>query len=217
MSDITLIIGNKNYSSWSMRAWLALRHTGVDFDELVIPLYQTGSKEEIRKHSPSGKVPALRHGEMTIWDSLAICEYLAETFPDARLWPEDRRARMIARAISAEMHSSFQALRGALPMNLHRTIGELPLDAEVHNDINRVAAIWRRSRRHFGNDGDCLFGRFSIADVMFAPVVSRLRTYGITPDENAAAYMDAIWALPTVQEFATAGRNEPWIVPEFER
>jgi glutathione S-transferase len=216
MSDILLVIGNKNYSSWSMRAWLALKHTGVDFEELVIPLYQIGSKEEILKYSPSGKVPALRHGEMTVWDSLAICEYLAETFPDAQLWPEDRRARMIARAISAEMHSSFQALRENLPMNLRAPVSDLPLAPEVQNDINRVAAIWRRSRRHFGNDGDFLFSQFSIADVMFAPVVARFRTYGIAPDENASAYMDAVWASPMVQEFATAARNEPWIVPEFE-
>jgi glutathione S-transferase len=217
MADLTIYLGNKNYSSWSLRAWLALKRTTVAFDEVVIPLYQPGSRETVLKYSPSGRVPALRHDDLTVWESLAICEYLAETFPNFALWPADQAARARARAVSAEMQSSFRALREHMPMNVRSSFPGRGVTPEVQADINRVMAIWRDCRARYGEgNGEFLFGQFTIADAMFAPVVTRFRTYKIDLERDALAYCDTIMALPAMQEWITAAKNEPMIVEAFE-
>lgn len=210
MSAITIVLGSKSVSSWSLRPWLALKHTGRPFEEIVIPLRRPDTADRIRAHSPTGKVPALRHGPVTVWESLAICEYLAETFPDAGLWPEDAHARAVARAVSSEMHAGFVALRTNMPMLLterHPGDGRTP---EVEADIARITTLWRETRARFGTGGPFLFGRFSIADAMFAPVVTRFETYGVALDPAGRAYADAVLALPAMREWTEAARTEPF-------
>jgi glutathione S-transferase len=217
MSDLTIYLGNKNYASWSLRAWLALKRTGAEFDEVVIPLYQTGSRQTVMQYSPSGQVPALRHGDLTVWDSLAICEYLAERFPDTALWPRDPEARAMARAVCAEMHAGFAALRREMPMNIRSSFPGRPLTSEAQADINRIMTIWRDCRSRFGDGkGDFLFGSFTIADAMYAPVVTRFRTYKIDLEREAENYCAAVMGMPEMQEWAVAARNEPMIVEEYE-
>jgi glutathione S-transferase len=216
MAEITIYLGNKNYSSWSLRPWLALKRTGVAFDEVVIPLDEAATRGTILRHSPSGRVPALKHNELTVWDSLAICEYLAESFPEAALWPLDKAARAVARAVSAEMHSGFAALRGHLPMNVRSSFPNRGLTPEVQADVNRIAAIWRDCRKRFAPTGDFLFGEFTAADAMYAPVVSRFRTYRVELEEVSQAYVDAVWALPAMQEWSAAAKNEPMIIESAE-
>ena len=216
MADITIYLGNKNYSSWSLRPWLALKQTGAAFDEEVIPLSEAATRSTVLRFSPSGRVPALKHNELTVWDSLAICEYLAETFPAAKLWPDDKAARAVARAVSAEMHSGFAALRDHLPMNMRSSFPNRGVTPEVQADINRITAIWRDCRKRFGAAGPFLFGGFTIADAMYAPVVSRFRTYKIELEAEAQAYADAVWALPALQEWLTAAKNEPMIIESAE-
>ena len=216
MADLTIYLGNKNYSSWSLRAWLALKRTTVAFDEVVVPLYQPTSRETILKYSSSGRLPALKHGDLTVWDSLAICEYLAESFPTFDLWPKDPALRAAARAVSAEMHSGFPALRQHLPMNIRSSFPGREITPEVQADINRLTAIWRDCRKRFGAGGAFLFGAFSNADAMYAPVVSRFRTYRIELDEVTQAYVDAVWTLPALQEWAIAAGNEPMIIEGAE-
>jgi glutathione S-transferase len=217
MADLTIYLGNKNYSSWSLRPWLVLKHATVTFDEVVIPLYQSGSRETILKYSPSGRVPALRHGDVTVWESLAICEYLAESFPNFELWPQDQAARALARAVSAEMHAGFHALRQHLPMNIRSSFPGRGVTPEVQADINRIMAIWRDCRTRFGEgNGDFLFGQFTIADAMFAPVVTRFRTYKTDIEREAEAYCETIMAMPAMQEWIAAAKNEPMIVEAYE-
>jgi glutathione S-transferase len=215
MADFTIYIGNKTYSSWSLRAWLMMKASGLAFEEVLIPLYQDGSRAELMRHSPSGKVPALRHRNRTVWDSLAIGEYLAEQAPQARLWPEDADARAVARSVSAEMHAGFATLRRLLSMNLRRTIRR-DIPPELQADIDRVTTIWRDCRRDHGAGGAFLFGAFTIADAMYAPVVTRFRTYGVAIDREAQTYADAVWALPTLQDWIAAARNETMVVEAFE-
>ena len=214
---LTLVIGNKNYSSWSMRPWLALRANGIAFDEVFIPLY-TGDddKKRILNFTRSGKVPALIDGDITIWDSLAIIEYAAERFADARLWPEDRAGRAHARSISAEMHSGFPALRNECGMNLHRPVGAISLSADARADIARVQQIWIECRRRYARLGPFLFGTFGAADAMFAPVVHRFRTYAIAVEPEVKAYMDTMMALPAFQEWTSAGLAETLVIEKFE-
>ncbi len=200
MADLTIYLGNKNYSSWSLRPWLVLKQTGVAFDEIVIPLYEPTSKATIMKYSPSGTVP-----------------YLAESFPTFQLWPRDHDARAVARAVCAELHSGFQALRGHLPMNVRSSFPNRGVTPEVQAEINRVMAIWRDCRKRFGEDkGDFLFGHFSIADATYAPVVTRFRTYKLELEREAEAYCETIMALPAMQEWVTAARNEPMIIDAYE-
>ena len=208
MADLTLVIGSKRMSSWSLRAWLALEATGAPFEEIVIPLDTPETHGRILEHSPSGRVPALKDGEQVVWESLAICEYLAERFPDAGLWPSDADARAQARAVAAEMHAGFADLRqdmsfecGADRPGEGHTSGALA-------DIARIAAMWRECRARFGAGGDFLFGAFGIADCMYAPVVSRLITYAEPLDDAAGAYVEAVWALPAMREWAAAARAE---------
>jgi len=210
MSDFMLVIGNRNYSSWSLRAGLVARRSGADFSELLIPLDQPESARAIRVHSTAGMVPVLRHGSLTIWDSLAIAEYLAEWFPDAGLWPTDREERAVARAVTAKMHSGFLALRERLPMDLRaRHMGREETPA-VRRDIARIIEIWTDCRRRTVADGPFLFGGFTIADAFFAPVVGRFRTYGIELSGEAAAYADALWAWPDMQDWLDLANDEPW-------
>ena len=214
---LKLVIGNKNYSSWSMRPWLALRANGIAFEEIFIPLY-TGEadKQRILGFTHSGKVPALIDGDVTIWDSLAIIEYVAERFPQARLWPEDRASRAHARSISAEMHSGFMALRNECGMNLHRPIRAVGLSADARANVARIQQIWIECRERHGKLGPFLFGSFGAADAMFAPVVHRFRTFAIPVAEEAQAYMETMLALPAFQEWTRAGLAESLVIERFE-
>jgi glutathione S-transferase len=215
VATFTLVIGNKNYSSWSLRPWLAMRHARIAFDEVVIPLYRGESKAALLRHSPAGKVPVLEHGGRTVWDSLAIMEYLAETFPAANLWPQDAAARAQARSISAEMHTGFAALRQGMPMNLRERLPSPGRSDTVAADIQRVTAIWRDCRTRFGGTGRFLFGTFSIADAMYAPVATRFRTYAVELDPICHAYADAVLTLPAFQEWQTAAQQEPWVITSY--
>lgn len=219
MSELVLVLANKAYSSWSLRGWLAVRLADIPFREVVIPLREAGTRTEILKYSPSAKCPVLVDGEVTVWESLAIVEYLAEKHPNAPLWPKDAAARAHARAISAEMHAGFIPLRRALPMNLRHRVPCPALDDAVQSDINRIESIWRDARRRFGGamgKGPFLFGGFSAADAMFAPVASRFDTYGVPLPDQAAAYVAAVMAHPLMTEWIDAAGKEPWIIPEFE-
>ena len=216
MDRLTLIIGNRNYSSWSLRAWLALEATGADFDEVVIQLDQPDTRAEILRWSPTGRVPALKEGDLVIWDSLSICEYLAESFPAAGLWPTDPLARGVARSVAAEMHSGFTALRTHMPMNLRASRPGAGREEGVDDDIARVVAIWEGCRRDFGGGGDLLFGDFTIADAFFAPVVSRFLTYGVDPGDAAREYMNAVWKLPAMMDWAAKARSETTRAERYE-
>jgi len=213
---LTLVIGNKNYSSWSFRPWLAMKVAGIAFDETVIPLYEAGSKERILQHSPAGKVPVLIDGDVHVWESLAIMDYLAESVPQAGLWPADRTARAHARAISAEMHAGFAPLRRHCPMNMWRKVNARAVPAEVADNVRRIEAMWTDCRGRFGRSGAFLFGAFGAADAMYAPVVSRLHTYGIEVGPVARGYMQAVMALPAWAEWRAAALKEPWILPDDE-
>lgn len=218
MSQRTLVIGNKNYSSWSLRPWLALRMAGIDFEELRIPLYGPGSKQAILRHSPSGKVPILLDGDRTVFESLAICEYAAELAPDAGLWPADAAARAHARSVSCEMHAGFGALRSAMPMNLRvagRRLATPPAPA-VEADVARVVAIFEECRERFGAAGPFLFGGFTIADAMFAPVLARFRSYSVPLPPRARAYSDAVFALAPMEEWTRDALAETERIEPFE-
>lgn len=212
MTQLTLVIGNKNYSSWSLRPWLSMKQAGLDFTEIRIPLDTLTSHEEIRRYSPSGRVPVLLDGKLTVWESLAICEYVAERFAPT-LWPEDAALRAVARSISAEMHAGFVKLRENMPMDCRARYPGLGMNPGVQADIDRITAIWRECRNNFGTSGDFLFGQFAIADAMFAPVVSRFVTYGVKLDAVAQAYADAIWALPAMHEWLNAASHEEETIP----
>ncbi len=210
----TLVIGNKNYSSWSLRAWLAMRQAGIVFEEVLVPLSQPDTRARLLTHSPSGLVPVLRHGDRVIWESLAILEYLAEQGPG--LWPEDPAARSFARSISAEMHAGFAALRTHMPMNLRKALPGRGRGPGVSDDIERVTAIWRECRDRFGTGGPFLFGRFTAADAMYAPVATRLRTYGVALDPVSQAWANAALAVAAFREWEEAARAEPWVIEEDE-
>ena len=216
MDRLTLVIGNKNYSSWSLRAWLALEHTGAAFDELRIALDTPTTRADILRHSPAGRVPVLHDGGVTVWESLAICEYLAERFPPARLWPAEEAARARARVASAEMHAGFAALRHAMPMNCRAHLPGKGRAPGVDDDIARLRDIWRDCRARFGAGGDMLFGQFTAADALFAPVVSRFQTYGVSPDPVSQAYAHTVSALPAMQAWVAAARAEPECIDREE-
>jgi glutathione S-transferase len=214
---LKLVIGNKNYSSWSMRPWLALRANNIGFDEVFIPLY-TGDadKQRILNFTHSGKVPALVDGDVTIWDSLAIIEYVAERFPEAQIWPDDRASRAHARSISAEMHSGFMALRNECGMNLHRPVRAITLSADARANVARIEQIWIECRERYGKLGPFLFGSFGGADAMFAPVVHRFRIYAIEVAPEARDYMDTMMSLPAFQAWTNAGLAETLVIERFE-
>ena len=218
MAQRRLVIGNKKYSSWSLRPWLVLRMAEIPFDEVVVPLYVPTTKAAILRHSPAGRVPILEDGDRLVFDSLAIAEHAAELAPQARLWPADPRARAQARSISAEMHAGFGALRSAMPMNLAcagRRLATAP-SAEVQADVERLAAILEDARERFGAGGPFLFGGFTIADAMFAPIATRFRTYSIPLPKRAQAWSDAVLALPPFLEWERAGRAESYVHAPYE-
>lgn len=216
MSPLQLVIGNKNYSSWSLRPWLLMKQMGIAFEEILIPLYRPETKDRILLYSPSGKVPALKEGERVVWDSLAIAEYLAEMFPRMNLWPEDPEARALARSVSAEMHSGFIALRGELPMNVRRKPAAVAMSEAARDDVKRIQEIWSSCRGRYGGGGPFLFGRFSIADAMYAPVTFRFTRYGVETDPVCAAYMASMEGLPAMREWMEASAAEPWIIAASE-
>ncbi|MEZ5923544.1 MAG: glutathione S-transferase family protein [Hyphomicrobiaceae bacterium] len=208
-APLTLYIGSKAFSSWSLRPWLALKRAGLDFEEVEIPLRQPGTRAAIDKVSPSGKVPCLVDGGLQIWDSLAICEYAAELAPSSTLWPSERAARAFGRSISAEMHSGLAKLRQTLPMDFAKTLPTPEIGPELEADIARIVAIWRQGRTTYGASGPCLLGAFSIADAMYAPVCSRFTTYGIGlsrfgDDGTAEAYREHMMSLPEMQAWGMA-------------
>lgn len=210
------MIGNKNYSSWSLRPWLLLKTAGIAFSELRIPLDTRTWRREIGRHSPSRKVPVLKHGEITVWESLAICEYVAETFPECHGWPSAPDARAAARSVSAEMHSGFSALRDRLPLNCRRRVSGFCVPEDAARDVERVAQIWRWCREHFGAGGPWLFGRFSIADAMYAPVALRFKTYGVVLDEPAEQYTRTVCELAAVRQWLAAAAVEPEVIHAAE-
>ena len=209
-----LIIGNKKYSSWSFRPWLAMRVNRINFEEELIPFDFAAGNPAIKAASPAGKVPVMVDGDLVIWESLAILEYLAERFPEAGLWPDDIAARARARAMASEMHGGFGALRSECPMNMARAVGAIGVSGAVHRDVARIETLWAEALAASG--GPFLFGDFTNADAMFAPVVNRLDIYALSTHEAVARYTAAMKALPAWAEWETAGRAEPWIVEEDE-
>ena len=213
-----LIIGNKLYSSWSLRPWILLKAIGAQFKETVIPLSQPDTKKNILEHSPTGKVPLLIDGNVRIWESLAIMEYVAEKHPNAQVWPKDNAARAHARATSSEMHAGFQALRQACPMNLgHKFKPKATHGADADANVARVLALWAEARKHFGKGGPFLYGTFSAADAMYAPVVTRLDTYQWKVTPEARLYMDAVLRHPAFVAWRLAALQEPWHLADYEK
>jgi glutathione S-transferase len=200
-----LVIGNKNYSSWSLRPWLLLKVFNLPFEEIKIPLYQNQSQQKILSYSAAGKVPIYISGETKIWDSMAICETIAEQHPKLHCWPANEEDRAWARSISNEMHSGFSELRNKLPMNCRKHIIVSGIDQALQRDIDRICEIWQQCRQQFASQGDFLFGKFSIADAMYAPVVLRFNSYGIGVSEIQQEYMENILQLPAMQEWIAAG------------
>ena len=214
-----LIIGNRAYSSWSMRGWLAVKASGEAFEELVVPMFDAEWEErrEGDEFAPGGgKVPILWDGECVVWDSLAIIEFLAERAGRERYWPEAIDARAMARSMAAEMHSGFASLRRELPMNVRRTYPPQELSEDVRNDVDRIMQIWAQARARFGGTGDFLFGNWSAADIMFAPVVTRFLTYGVPVPSFAAIYMKAVLSHADVAEWIDKAQDEPWVIEAYE-
>jgi glutathione S-transferase len=215
MASLTLVIGNKNYSSWSLRAWLLMKHLGLSFTEVVIPLDTPDTREQIERYGPSGRVPVLRDGELAVWDSLAICEYLAEL--TGRGWPAAPAARAVARAVSAEMHSGFTTLRSLWPMNARARNRRTAMTAALAADVERIDEIWNDCRHRFGAGGPWLFGaEYTIADAMYAPVVLRFNTYAARVSDSARWYMATVLEDGAMQEWLLAARAEPWTVAADE-
>ena len=214
MDTLTLYIGNKNYSSWSFRPWIALTGCGIAFEEVLIPFDFPAGNPRFHEISPTGRVPVLHHGDLRVWESLAIIEYAADLFPDAGLWPKNPAERAVARSISMEMLAGFRALRGACPMNFRRKMAKLDLPEGVMEDVARIETIWKEMRRKSG--GPFLFGAFSAADAMFAPVVNRFEIYDLVSDTGTLDYMAAMKAHPAWIQWRDAAAQETWIVPEDE-
>jgi glutathione S-transferase len=211
VSSLALLIGNKNYSSWSLRPWLALRQTGIEFEEVRVVLGSPDFADRVRPWSPAGKVPVLRHENVYVWDSLAICEYLADSFPERTFWPRDAQRRALARAASAEMHSSFHALRAQMPMNVRARGRKVPSTPELERDIARVLELWAECRARATGRGAFLFGDFTIADAMYAPVAFRFATYGVASD-----YAESLVQIPAMREWAAAAAAEPETIASSE-
>lgn len=215
-----LIIGNRAYSSWSFRGWLALKHAGIEFEELVVPLFdeqweQRREGEEFA--ASSGKVPILWDGDTVIWDSLAIIEYCNDRSEPGKFWPVDEAARGMARSMAAEMHSGFTNLRRELPMNVRKNFGSVPLSDEVTAEIVRILNLWAQARARFGGEGEYLFGSWSAADIMFVPVITRFVTYGVPVPPFAATYMEAVLHRADVVEWVELAQDEPWVIEQYER
>ncbi len=216
MGKATLVIANKNYSSWSLRPFMAMAMADIDFDEKFIRFGEPRFGRAVRKISKAGQVPVLLHNGLTIWDSLAIMEYLAETWPDRNLWPKNKAARALARSACAEMHTGFKSLRDVCPMNLRRPQRAVAMNAAILADVARLEALWRQCRKAHGKGGPFLFGKFGIADAMFTPVVTRLETFDIKVAEDTQHYINAVLATPAFHEWKAAALKEKWIVAEDE-
>jgi glutathione S-transferase len=213
---LKLIVANKAYSSWSQRAWILLAHFKIPFEETVIPLDLPETHAQILKHSPNGKVPALIDGTITVWESLAVIEYVAETHPEKAIWPRGKAARAHARSLAAEMHAGFQALRQACPVNYRRPVRKIALSETVEADVARIEAAWAQARKTFGKAGPFLFGRFSAADAMYAPVVNRLYTYDVSVSPRTRDYMAAVMALPAWKAWIADAEAEQWRIEKYE-
>ena len=216
MSKLHLVIANKNYSSWSLRPWIAMTMAGIAFTETLIPLDTPETGALIAQHSGAGRVPVLHHGKLAIWESLAILEYLAEIFPEKNLWPRPVAARAMARSVANEMHAGFSSLRNACPMNLRRPRRKVPMSAAALADVARIEALWRDCRNRFGKTGKFLFGKVGIADAMFAPVVTRLDTYDIPIAADTRGYVDDVMATEAFRNWKDAALKESWVVPSDE-
>jgi glutathione S-transferase len=214
MTPLTLVIGNKNYSPWSLRPWLFMKHIGLEFQEFLIPLDTPESREQIDRYTPSGRVPVLRQGTLCVWDSLAICEYVAELA--GRGWPQVRETRAVARAVCAEMHSGFSTLRSLWPMNARARNRRTAVPAALEADIERIDEIWNDCRVRFGAGGPWLFGEYSVADAMYAPVVLRFNTYGARISQAARWYMATVLEDAPLQEWLQAAKQEPWTIAAEE-
>lgn len=218
MAKPLLIVGNRNYSSWSLRAHMALAMAGIPFEEKMLRMFVPSFAPTLAKYKVAGKVPVLVHNGAALWDTLAIIEYVAETWPAKHIWPRNKKARALARSISAEMHSSFQALRNACPMNLRRP-EKLPpggISEAVARDVARIEAIWAQCRKAHGKGGPFLFGKFTAADAMFAPVAARINTFAIPVSQASRAYVDAILATKAFRQWKEESASEPWIIEEDE-
>jgi glutathione S-transferase len=214
-----LIIGNRAYSSWSMRGWLACKQSGEEFEELVVPMFDADweKRREGGEFAPSlGKVPILWDGDCVVWDSLAIIEFLADRYGRGLYWPEEETARAVARSMSAEMHSGFHNLRRDLPMNVRKSYPQRELSDEIRSEIDRILQLWAQARARFGGTGDYLFGDWCAADMMYAPVVTRFITYGVPVPNFAAAYMKAVLSHPHVIEWIDKAQDEPWVIEQYE-
>ena len=216
MSKPLLIVGNKNYSSWSLRPYMALKQAGIDFDEKLIRFGGPQFSKAVRRYSKAGLVPILIHKENVIWDSLAILEYIAETWPTKQLWPKNAEARSYARSMCAEMHSGFRALRSACPMNIRRPLNPVSMNEAILKDVARIEALWAEAHKRFGAKGEFLFGKFTNADAMFVPVASRIETYNIPVGRAAKAYVVTILKSTAFITWKAAALKEPWIYPEDE-
>ena len=216
---LKIIIGNRAYSSWSMRGWLAVKHSGEEFEEFVVPLFddEWEQRREGNEFAPSlGKVPILWDGDCVVWDSLAIIEFLADRHGRDRFWPEDESARGLARSMAAEMHSGFSNLRRDLPMNVRKSYPPREISDEVRTEIDRIMQLWAQARARFGGTGDFLFGEWCAVDIMFAPVVTRFITYGVPVPPFAALYMKAVLSHPDVDDWLDKAQDEPWIIEQYE-
>ena len=214
-----LIIGNRAYSSWSMRGWLAAKQSGEEFEELVVPMFDEDweKRREGDEFAPSlGKVPILWDGDCVVWDSLAIIEFLADRVGREKYWPEDTNARAVARSMSAEMHSGFSNLRRELPMNVRKSFPARELSDEVKDEIDRILQLWAQARARFGGTGDYLFGDWCAADMMYAPVVTRLITYSVAVPSFAGIYMKAVHSHSHVVEWIDKAQDEPWVIDQYE-
>jgi glutathione S-transferase len=212
----TLYIGNKGYSSWSLRPWMVLRHFAIPFTDETIRLDQPNTAAEIGQHSPTGRVPTLVADDVVVWESLAIIEYVADRYPDKPIWPTEPAARATARALAAEMHAGFTRLRQVCPTNFRRSRRAIAIPDDVRRDVDRIEAAWAAARARWGQGGPFLFGAFSAADAMFAPVVNRFDTYAVPVRPETQAYMDAIQALPAWQDWIAGAHAEPWVIEKYD-
>lgn len=213
---LKLVIGNKAYSSWSLRPWILMAHMHIPFEEVALHMYDEKGKRAMRKHSPTGKVPALYDGDIHVWESLAIMEYLHEKYPDKNIWPKNKAARAHARAIASEMHAGFQGLRQHCPTNFVREVKARALTEQAQKDVDRLQAMWADTRKRFGKGGPFLFGKFSAADAMFAPVVNRLHIYDVKVKKDTRAYMDAVRALPAWAAWHADAAAEKYRNPTYD-
>ena len=214
MAPLTLVIGNKNYSGWSLRPWLFMKHVGLEFQELMVPLDTPETREQIDRYTPSGRVPVLRQGALCVWDSLAICEYIAEL--SGKGWPQAPEVRAVARAVCAEMHSGFSTLRSLWPMNARARNRRTAITAALEADIERIDEMWNDCRGRFGAGGPWLFGEYGVADAMYAPVVLRFNTYGARISQTARWYMASVLEDGPLQEWLQAAKQEPWTIAADE-